>query len=131
MLLGGPFQHGYLALQSLADEVHELLQGNSLYLVGMMGSGKSTVGRLVGKALKYPLLDTDALIEQSSKATVSEIFADEGEEAFRDLETEVLHVGPILHLTHLLFPFEQGKAHACELRAVSCELHAARCELNA
>ncbi|DBA75562.1 TPA: hypothetical protein ACH3X2_009120 [Trebouxia sp. C0005] len=78
-------------LQSLADEVRELLQGNSLYLVGMMGSGKSTVGRLVGKALKYPLLDTDALIEQSSKATVSEIFADEGEEAFRDLETEVLH----------------------------------------
>lgn len=78
-------------LESLADEVHELLQGNSLYLVGMMGSGKSTVGRLVGKALKYPLLDTDALIEQSSKATVSEIFADEGEEAFRDLETEVLH----------------------------------------
>ena len=79
-------------LQGLATEVHALLQGNSLYLVGMMGSGKSTVGRLVGKALKYPLLDTDALIEQSSKATVSEIFAEEGEEAFRDMETEVLHV---------------------------------------
>ncbi|DBB03785.1 TPA: hypothetical protein ACH3X3_011090 [Trebouxia sp. C0006] len=78
-------------LESLADEVHDLLQGNSLYLVGMMGSGKSTVGRLVGKAMKYPLLDTDALIEQSSKVTVSKIFADEGEEAFRDLETEVLH----------------------------------------
>jgi len=129
VLLGKLFQN---ALQSLADEVHELLQGNSLYLVGMMGSGKSTVGRLVGKALKYPLLDTDALIEQSSKATVSEIFADEGEEAFRDLETEVLHVGPHTSpLTHLLFPFEHGKAHVCDLRAVSCELHAARCELNA
>lgn len=132
MLLGGLFQHGYLALQSLADEVHELLQGNSLYLVGMMGSGKSTVGRLVGKALKYPLLDTDALIEQSSKATVSEIFADEGEEAFRHLETEVLHVSPHTSpLTHLLFPFEQGKAHVWELQAVSCELHATRCELSA
>ena len=79
-------------LQGLAAEVHDLLQGNSLYLVGMMGSGKSTVGRLVGKALKYPLLDTDALIEQSSKATVSKIFAEEGEESFRDMETEVLHV---------------------------------------
>jgi len=119
VLLGKLFQH---ALQSLADEVHDLLQGNSLYLVGMMGSGKSTVGRLVGKAMKYPLLDTDALIEQSSKATVSKIFADEGEEAFRDLETEVLHVGPILHLTLLLFPIEQGKAHVRELRAVTCEL---------
>lgn len=81
--------------QELAAEVHDLLQGNSLYLVGMMGSGKSTVGRLVGKALKYPLLDTDALIEQSSKASVSEIFAEDGEDAFRDLETEVLHVSKI------------------------------------
>lgn len=79
-------------VQELAAEVHDLLQGNSLYLVGMMGSGKSTVGRLVGKALKYPLLDTDDLIEQSSKASVSEIFAEDGEDAFRDLETEVLHV---------------------------------------
>lgn len=78
-------------VEELAAEVHDLLQGNSLYLVGMMGSGKSTVGRLVGKALKYPLLDTDALIEQSSKASVSEIFAEDGEDAFRDLETEVLH----------------------------------------
>ena len=83
-----------VTLQSLADEVHAMLQGTSLYLVGMMGSGKSTVGRLVGKALKYPLLDTDKLVEQSAKATVSEIFADEGEEAFRDMETEVLNVSP-------------------------------------
>ena len=78
--------------QSLAEEVAELLQGTSIYLVGMMGSGKSTVGRLVGKALKYPLLDTDALIEQSTKSSISEIFAKEGEEAFRDLETDVLQV---------------------------------------
>ena len=69
-----------------------MLQGTSLYLVGMMGSGKSTVGRLVGQALKYSLLDTDKLIEQSSRATVSEIFAEEGEESFRDMETEVLQV---------------------------------------
>lgn len=78
--------------QSLAEEVAELLQGTSIYLVGMMGSGKSTLGRLVGKALKYPLLDTDALIEQSTKSSISEIFAQEGEEAFRDLETDVLQV---------------------------------------
>ena len=79
-------------MQSLAEEVQKLLQGNSLYLVGMMGSGKSTVGRLVGKALKYPMLDTDQLIEETSKTTISKIFAQDGEEAFRDLETEVLHV---------------------------------------
>lgn len=82
--------------QTLAEEVVELLQGTSIYLVGMMGSGKSTVGRLVGKALKYPLLDTDALIEQSTKSAISDIFAEEGEEAFRDLETDVLQVHPDL-----------------------------------
>ena len=57
-----------------------------------MGSGKSTVGRLLGKSLQYPLLDTDAIIEQSTKRTVSEIFAEEGEDAFRDMETDVLKV---------------------------------------
>ncbi len=92
--LPGP-PKSFHALQTLAEEVHDLLQGNSLYLVGMMGSGKTTVGRLVGKALKYPLIDTDALIEQSSRSTVSEVFAEEGEEAFRDMETEVLHVRPM------------------------------------
>lgn len=58
----------------------------------MMGSGKSTVGRLLGKALKYPLLDTDALIERSANTTINHIFAEEGEDAFRDLETDVLRV---------------------------------------
>lgn len=74
----------------------------------MMGSGKSTVGRLVGKALKYPLLDTDALIEQSCKASVSEIFAEEGEDAFRDMETEVLHVSDY-HLYLSVNPCAWGK----------------------
>ena len=98
--------HCKFDLQELAAEVHDLLQGNSLYLVGMMGSGKSTVGRLMGKALKYPLLDTDALIEQSSKASVSEIFAEEGEDAFRDMETEVLHVSGcfFIHYFYLEIP---------------------------
>ena len=42
--------------------------------------------------LKYPLLDTDALIEQSTSRTVAEIFEQEGEESFRELETSVLKV---------------------------------------
>ena len=116
-------------LQSLADEVHELLQGNSLYLVGMMGSGKSTVGRLVGKALKYPLLDTDALIEQSSSSTVSEIFAEEGEEAFRDMETEVLHVSLALHALWSL-PQSAAFQSVCHCHCfcfVCCAVHSTPC----
>lgn len=48
------------AFQELAAEDHDLLQGNSLFLVGMMGSGQSTVGLLLEKALKYPLLVANA-----------------------------------------------------------------------
>ena len=53
-------------------------------------SGKSTVGRLVGGALKYPFLDTDALIETSAGCSIPDSFEAEGEEAFRDLEAQVL-----------------------------------------
>ncbi|KAK9823384.1 hypothetical protein WJX72_002397 [[Myrmecia] bisecta] len=56
----------------------------------MMGSGKSTVGKLLGKALTYPLLDSDGLIQQLAGQSIKEIFETEGEEAFRDMETEVL-----------------------------------------
>lgn len=76
--------------QEVADEVKEALQGTSLYLVGMMGSGKSTVGKIVGRALRYSFFDTDSLIEQLTETTIPEIFASEGEEAFRQVETQVL-----------------------------------------
>lgn len=59
-------------------------------LVGLMGSGKSTVGRILADRLQRPLLDTDALIEQRAGRTVREIFASDGEVAFRDLEAAVL-----------------------------------------
>ncbi|KAK9820867.1 hypothetical protein WJX81_007558 [Elliptochloris bilobata] len=77
-------------IEALAGEVKERLEGTSVYLVGMMGSGKSTVGKMVGGALNYPFLDTDSLIESSAKCSIPEIFASDGEDAFRELETQVL-----------------------------------------
>lgn len=70
--------------------MNELLKGVNLYLIGMMGSGKTTVGRLLAKELGYQFFDTDAVIEQSQNKSINEIFAEAGEAAFRDLETEVL-----------------------------------------
>lgn len=70
--------------------MNQLLKGVNLYLVGMMGSGKTTVGRLLAKELGYHFFDTDAVIEQSQKKSINEIFVEAGETAFRDLETEVL-----------------------------------------
>lgn len=61
-----------------------------LVLVGLMGTGKSTVGRMLGERLGRRVVDSDALIEARTGRTVREIFLDEGEEAFRALETEVL-----------------------------------------
>ena len=55
-------------------------------------SGKSTVGKLVASALKYPFLDSDTLIEQLAGCTISDIFREEGEESFREVESQVLQV---------------------------------------
>ena len=59
----------------------------NLVLIGMPGSGKSTVGKILSKMLCMPLVDTDALVEQTAGKTIPELFAQEGEAAFRDRET--------------------------------------------
>ncbi len=61
-----------------------------LVLVGMMGTGKTTVARVLGDRLGRPVLDSDAVIEARTGRTVREIFATDGEPAFRALETDVL-----------------------------------------
>ncbi|MFN9604607.1 MAG: shikimate kinase [Planctomycetota bacterium] len=63
------------------------MTGSHLFLIGYRGSGKSTIGAILAAALKRPFLDTDAWIEQYAHRSIPEIFASEGEEAFRELET--------------------------------------------
>ena len=62
----------------------------NLLLVGMPGCGKSTVGRVLAQRLGRTLVDTDALIVERAGCSIPEIFARQGEEAFRRLEHEVL-----------------------------------------
>ncbi len=59
-------------------------------LVGLPGSGKSTIGRRLAKALGLPLLDTDAAIEEQTGRSIAEIFATDGEAGFRRIEEEVI-----------------------------------------
>lgn len=59
-------------------------------LVGLPGSGKSTIGRRLAKALDLGLLDTDAAIEKSAGRTIAEIFASDGEAGFRKIEADVV-----------------------------------------
>jgi shikimate kinase len=61
-----------------------------LVLVGMMATGKSTVGRAVAEHLGRPFLDSDHAVETRTGSTIKEIFETEGEEAFRRLESEAL-----------------------------------------
>jgi shikimate kinase len=61
-----------------------------IVLVGFMGAGKTTVGHLLSERLGLPFVDSDAVIEQRSGRAIREIFAEDGEPAFRALEHLVI-----------------------------------------
>jgi shikimate kinase len=66
-------------------------------LVGLPGSGKSTIGRRLSKALGMDLLDTDVAIEQQTGRTIAEIFATDGEPEFRRIEEGVVRAALAEH----------------------------------
>lgn len=61
-----------------------------IVLVGMMGSGKTAIGRALAARLEVPFLDSDAAIEAAAQASIAEIFTRDGEAFFRDREAEVI-----------------------------------------
>jgi shikimate kinase len=63
----------------------------NIALCGFMGTGKSTAGRLAAQQLHFDFLDTDAVIEARAGKSISQLFADAGEQAFRELEQKVVH----------------------------------------
>jgi shikimate kinase len=63
----------------------------NIVLVGLMGCGKSTIGRKLQSLLGYPLVDTDQWIEEKAGMPITEIFSRHGETRFRELESAVLH----------------------------------------
>ncbi len=75
---------------SSSDLASKAESGRDIILIGMMGCGKSTVGRALSIDLERPLLDMDLLIEEQIGKTIPEIFNDEGEAHFRSLETALL-----------------------------------------
>jgi shikimate kinase len=67
-----------------------MLKGLNLYLVGMMGVGKTTIGKLLAQTLNYRFFDTDVLISKITQQSINEIFNSAGEPAFREIESQVL-----------------------------------------
>lgn len=76
-------------ITSVSKEKQVLTKIN-LYLIGMMGAGKTTVGQILAEKLNYRFFDTDTLIEQVAGKTINEIFTNDGESTFREIETKVL-----------------------------------------
>jgi shikimate kinase len=66
------------------------VRGPHVVLVGMMGSGKTTIGSRLARRLDRPFVDSDVQVEERAARTVRQIFETEGEAAFRALESEVL-----------------------------------------
>ena len=107
--LGIPHENGLSMLAAQAKRASELFTGKSLpdeqversiraverslqniALIGMPGCGKSTLARLLGERLSRPVLELDRLIEEAAGLSIPEIFAAQGEDGFRALETQAL-----------------------------------------
>lgn len=91
------------ATESPSDALRERLGARSLVLVGMPGSGKSSVGRRLAQRLGLKFVDADAEIEKAADMAISDIFATYGEPHFRDREAKViariLEGGPLVVAT--------------------------------
>ena len=79
-----------MAVQSTPKTLKEKLGGRNIFLIGMMGSGKSQTGPVLAKMINYAFVDTDDVIEKVSKQSISSIFEKDGEKVFRDVEKKVL-----------------------------------------
>ncbi len=77
---------------SAADlkRVHDMLGARSIVLVGLMGCGKSAIGRRLAAVLKLPFVDADDEIEKAAGKSIAEIFEDHGEAEFREGERKVI-----------------------------------------
>ena len=79
-----------MADKSIHQMLKEKLGGRNIFLIGMMGSGKSQTGPDLAKMLNYAFVDIDDVIEKASKQSISDIFEKDGEIRFREIEKQVL-----------------------------------------
>ena len=79
-----------MAPPTLGEKARVALGGRNLVLIGLMGAGKSAIGRLTAQALGIPFIDSDHEIERVSRMSITDLFAAYGETEFRALEARVI-----------------------------------------
>ena len=87
-----PGQLNIPELRTKLEEIHAVRSGDSgfIFLIGFMGTGKTTAALKLSERIGLPVIEMDARIEAEQGKTISRIFEEEGEEAFRDMESELL-----------------------------------------
>lgn len=83
-----------ISKKGLVEKIMDKLE--NIFLVGLMGAGKTTIGRQLAKSLRWPFYDSDKAIEERTGVDISTIFEFEGEDGFRDREEKM-----ILQLTQM------------------------------
>lgn len=78
------------ARTSRIQKITSLLEDRSIVLIGLMGCGKSSIGRRLATRLKLPFVDADSEIELAAGKSIQDIFAEDGEDVFRDGERRVI-----------------------------------------
>ena len=76
--------------QSIIEKTVKAIKGRSIFLIGMMGCGKSQTGLKLAELLNYKYIDLDSLIEKLAKKSINQMFKDDGEDNFRELEANCL-----------------------------------------
>lgn len=86
----------------MTPEDHSTTSPSNLILIGIMGSGKTSIGKEISRSIGLPLIDTDAIIEEQAATTINNIFAEHGEDHFRNLETELIRSLASLPAPHII-----------------------------
>jgi shikimate kinase len=114
---------------TLAEAIHAALDRRSIVLIGMMGVGKSSIGRRLATRLAIPFIDADTEIEKAAGMSISDIFARHGEPDFRSGEARViarlLESGPQVLATGGGAFMNEGTRAAVKAKGVSIWLSAA------
>ena len=104
---------GWQTTKEQADEIYrslvmEVSGARNIILEGFMGSGKTTVSEILADKLDLELLDTDAAIVEAEGRSINDIFASEGEESFRDMETALLETADSEHFREMVISLGGG-----------------------